>query len=68
MVFFSKTGQNKTKQGGGKWVNFRCYNRRNDIAFTEPDTVSIQSDKQALHDNENTTLTCVFDGGYPTHH
>ena len=33
---------------------------------TEPATVSLQSSRSALWDNENTTLSCITDGGYPT--
>ena len=32
---------------------------------TEPPAVSIQSTRPALQDNENTTLNCTADGGYP---
>ena len=31
----------------------------------EPATVSIQTSRPALHDNENTILNCTADGGYP---
>ena len=31
----------------------------------EPATVSIQSSRPALHNNEYTTLNCTADGGYP---
>ena len=33
---------------------------------TEPAAVSIQSTRLALQDNENTTLSCTADGGYPS--
>ena len=32
---------------------------------TEPATISIQSNTPALWNNENTTLNCTADGGYP---
>ena len=35
------------------------------IILTEPPAVSIQSSRPALQDNENTTLNCTADGGYP---
>ena len=33
--------------------------------YTEPATISIQSSRPALQDNDNTTLNCSADGGYP---
>ena len=33
--------------------------------FAEPATISIQSTRPALLDNESTTLNCSADGGYP---
>ena len=32
---------------------------------TEPATISIQSSRPALQDDENITLNCTADGGYP---
>ena len=36
------------------------------LASIEPATVSIQSSRPALWDDEYTTLSCTADGGYPS--